>query len=111
MDDLYDDDVYDSYLRHIHKKDKVVFMPSTRKNKKYMAIFNNDKVVHVGSTGYSDFTINKDENKKRNYIKRHQVNENFDDPYSPSALSRWILWNKPTLDESIRDYKIRFDFN
>jgi hypothetical protein len=27
---------------------------------------------------------------------------------SAGALSRWILWNKPTLAASIKDYKKRF---
>lgn len=89
----------------------VRFFPSTRKDKKYMAVFDNYKIVHFGSAGYSDFTINKDISKKKNYIKRHQVNENFNDPYSAGSLSRWILWNKPTIEESISDYKKKFNFN
>ena len=89
---------------------------SNRKDKKYMVSYINQdtkkiNTIHFGDKGMSDYTQHKDDERKQRYIKRHQVNENFDDPYSPGALSRWILWNKPTLDESIRDYKIRFDFN
>ena len=35
---------------------------STRKNKKYMLIYN-DGAVHFGSAGMSDYTIHKDKNR------------------------------------------------
>lgn len=87
----------------------VIISPSTRKDKKYMAIFK-DKVVHFGQKGASDYTIHKDDERKNAYIKRHEKNENWNDPHSAGALSRWILWNKKTLQESINDYKRRFNF-
>lgn len=83
--------------------------PSTRKDKKYMAIFD-DKVVHFGQKGASDYTLNKNDVLKNAYIKRHEKNENWNDPYTAGALSRWILWNKKSLQESINDYKRRFNF-
>lgn len=58
---------------------------------------------------YSDFTIHKDEARKQRYLDRHKTNENWNKPDTPGALSRWILWNKPTLKESIDDFKTRFD--
>ena len=81
--------------------------------KKMMAIFydiNNNKIktVHFGQAGASDFTINKNPEQKKRYIERHSKNENWDDPMSAGALSRWILWNKPTKTESIKDYKNKF---
>lgn len=93
---------------------KVEIKPSTNKNKKYMAIFFDDnnkriKTTHFGSKGMSDFTINKDKERKERYLKRHQKRENWDAPMTAGALSRWILWNKPTLKGSIRDYKKRFN--
>lgn len=84
----------------------VVIKPSTRKGKKYMAIFP-DKIIHFGATGYEDYTIHKDKKRKDRYIKRHS-NEDWTDPKKAGTLSRYILWNKPTLDASIRDYKMRF---
>ncbi len=93
---------------------KVEIKPSTNKNKKYMAIFFDDnnkriKTTHFGSKGMSDFTINKDKERKERYLKRHQKRENWNAPMTAGALSRWILWNKPTLKGSIRDYKKRFN--
>ena len=84
------------------------------KTKKYRATFDVDgkeKHVDFGATGYEDFTtFNKDEKeaRKQRYLKRHQRNENWDDPLTAGALSRWILWNKHTIEESIRDFKRRF---
>ena len=86
---------------------------SNLENKKMMAIFydiNNKKIktVHFGANGYSDYTIHKDPERKQRYIERHEKNENWNDPMSAGALSRYILWNKPTIKESIKDYKKKF---
>lgn len=66
------------------------------------------KTTHFGASGMSDYTKNHDEMRKNLYIARHSANENFNDPTSAGALSRWVLWNKPTVSASIADYKRRF---
>ena len=76
--------------------------------KKYQAIFSNNKKVKFGAEGSSTYIDHKDDKKKENYLARHKVRENWNDPYSAGALSRWILWNKHGLLESIKDYKKRF---
>jgi len=87
--------------------------PSPKADKKYVAKFKTDKgrtkSVHFGAAGYDDFIKTKSEIKKAAYIARHKVNENFNDPTTAGALSRWILWNKPTLSASIADYRRRFN--
>ena len=86
--------------------------PSDRPNKKYMAMFEDKhefRIVYFGASGYTDYTINKDPEKKRLYLLRHRKNENWNDPMTSGALSRWILWNKPSLSESISDFKKRFN--
>lgn len=83
--------------------------PSTRKDKKWMAIFEDGTVTHFGSKGMSDFTIHNEEDRRQLYLKRHMKNENWNDYKSAGALSRWILWNKPTIQASLKDYKRRFD--
>lgn len=80
--------------------------------KKYMALFQHDgktKRVHFGAFGYEDFTTHRDEERKRRYLVRHEKNESWNDPTTPGALSRWILWNKPTLGASLADFKRRFN--
>lgn len=92
---------------------KVVIKPSTNKEKKYMAIFyDGDKKVkttHFGQKGADDYTITKNEERKNAYISRHKTRENWNDYKSAGALSRWILWNKPTLEASINNYKKKFN--
>lgn len=90
-------------------------LPSTKSDKKLMAVFINmktekQKTVHFGSMGYGDFTTTKDKEKKIRYLARHRVRENWDNPITAGALSRWILWNKPTIKASITDYKKKFGF-
>ena len=70
----------------------------------------NTKTIHFGSKGMSDYTINKDPNRKRLYISRHKARENWSKSGIKTAgfWSRWLLWNKPSLDESIQDIEKRF---
>jgi hypothetical protein len=87
-------------------------VPSKRSGKKYDAVFESDtgrtKRVSFGAAGMDDFTKTGDEERKRLYLIRHKARENWDKPDTPGALSRWLLWNKPTLEESIRDFRRRF---
>ena len=88
---------------------------SDRPEKRLTAIFYKDnrkyKKVHFGQKSGNTYVDHGDDIKKVNYIKRHRVRENWNDPYSAGALSRYILWNKKSLDESVRDYKKRFGFS
>jgi len=74
------------------------------------------KIVYFGAVGYKDYTIYSKtttkeiaDAKKAAYIARHSVNENFDDYMSAGSLSRYILWNLPTFEASLADYKKRFN--
>ena len=94
---------------------KVVISDSPKKDKKLVAVFTDTqkgkttkKTIHFGSAGMSDYTINKDPKRKERYLKRHMKRENWNNPQSAGALSRWILWNKPSLNDSIKDFKKRF---
>lgn len=83
--------------------------------KKYSAYFLSDAgpmLIHFGAKGYKDYTMYPAEireAKKDAYIKRHQVREDWTKPYTAGTLSRYILWNKPTIKASITDYKRRFN--
>tara|TARA_Y100000401_G_C8307827_1_gene217960 strand:- start:786 stop:1136 length:351 start_codon:yes stop_codon:yes gene_type:complete len=101
--------------------------PSTRKDKKLMAIFKNKdkkkiKVVHFGAKSYRDYTLISDKKSqfyipdegKRNsvkalYINRHKKRENWNEPDNAGSLSRFVLWEKPKLSDSINFYKKKFD--
>ena len=94
---------------------KVEIKKSTNPKKKYMAIFYDDgkrkKTTHFGSAGMSDFIKNRDEKRKKLYLERHRKRENWNSYMTAGALSRWILWNKPTLSASIADYKKKFNLS
>tara|TARA_R110002126_G_scaffold18542_2_gene70843 strand:+ start:1484 stop:1771 length:288 start_codon:yes stop_codon:yes gene_type:complete len=91
---------------------KVIINKSTNKKKKFVAIFYKDnkkiKTTHFGNHGSSDFTINKNKETKKNYLLRHKPREDWNAFMTAGSLSRYILWNKPTLKSSIADYKKRF---
>jgi hypothetical protein len=86
---------------------------SRNPEKKWDAVFKKDgkeKVVSFGAKGYSDFTKHKNTTRKARYIKRHSgMGEHWNKPDTPGALSRWILWNKPSLKGSLRDFRKRFN--
>jgi hypothetical protein len=68
---------------------------STRKDKKYMVITPDDKIVHFGQQGYEDYTKHKDEKRRENYLARSSKikGDCKNDKYSPNMLSRHLLWN------------------
>ena len=77
---------------------------SNRKNKRFMAIFSNGSKIHFGSHGLS-YIDHRDVFKRLNYLKRHEVNENWDDPYTAGALSSYLLWgNNTTLKDNIKEF-------
>jgi hypothetical protein len=67
------------------------------------------KTIHFGAAGYSDYTLSKNKQKKSAYIARHSVRSNFNDLNSAASWSRFILWNKPTIEQSVQDMEKRFD--
>ena len=69
------------------------------------------KTIHFGASGYSDYTIHKDLARKTSYIVRHQMNENWTKSGIDTAgyWARWLLWNQPTLEASIRDTERKFN--
>jgi len=86
--------------------------PSTRKGKKYVAIFDNGKKVHFGLKGSSTYLNHKNKETRKNYRARHDVNEKkfYNNPYKPATLSRFILWGEATnLRDAIKDYEKKFN--
>jgi len=82
---------------------------STRADKKFMIINPKGKKIHFGAKGYEDYIIHKDDERKQRYIARHQNNEDWTNLDTPGFWARWLLWNKPTIKQSILDIDQRFD--
>ena len=90
----------------------VSIKPSTSSGKKMMTVFYDTakkkvKTTHFGASGYEDYTTHGDLQRKQNYLARHNK-EDWNDYMTAGALSRWILWGKPSLSASIADYIGRF---
>lgn len=93
---------------------------SDREEKKYMAIFTDEdgstKTVHFGATGYMDYPSYYERSpqiarqKKYQYLARHRLNsENWNNPQSAGSCARHILWNRSTVEASIKDFKKKFN--
>jgi len=64
--------------------------------------------VHFGAAGYEDYTIHKDSERKNRYIQRHKKNEDWNNTKTPGFWALHLLWNKPTIKESIEDIKRKY---
>jgi hypothetical protein len=95
-------------------------LPSSRKDKKLVAEFcpcakkeacrgKDYKKVHFGLKGSTTFTEGATEQTKNAYLKRHAPNENWNNPTSAGALSRWLLWEKKSLQDAIKNFKLKFN--
>jgi hypothetical protein len=88
---------------------------SSNPDKKYMAVFDVDgrsRTTHFGAAGMKDYTLHPKgirEARKKAYDARHRPTEDWNDATSAGALSKWILWNKPSFSASLADYKRRFN--
>lgn len=86
-----------------------ILSKSTRKDKKYQLKSPQGKISYFGSSKYSDYTRHKDPQRKENYIARHGATQKHlwthtkTNLMTPSYLARYVLWNKPTLKDSIKD--------
>ncbi len=90
---------------------KFILFPSSRKDKRYMILGENNKVIHFGSSKHENFTIHKNEKRKQLYIQRHSSRENWGKSGIDTA-GWWavhMLWNKPTLKESIENIENKYN--
>jgi len=95
--------------------------PSERPTKKYVATFcmcegetkccdNDRKKVNFGSRGSSTYLDHKDEAKRKAYIARHSVREDFNNPLTAGSLAKNLLWGPTTsLRENIALFKKKFN--
>ena len=94
---------------------EAIVRKSTRKDKKYMITLIDSKsskkikTIHIGQAGASDYTKHKDPERKENYIARHSVNQDHTKSGVKTSgyWSRYLTWNKPTLEASARDIERR----
>ena len=85
------------------------YKKSDNPNKKIMAVIDNKK-IHFGDSRYSDYTKHKDPERKKAYLSRHKK-DNYTNLLYPSFYATNLLWNKPTLKESIKNTNEKFNVN
>jgi hypothetical protein len=85
---------------------KVILRRSPKPEKKWRVLLPDGKTVDFGSRGMSDYTIHRDANRMKLYVRRHggvmprgerSTRERWNDPTTAGFWSRWLLWSKPTL--------------
>ena len=93
---------------------------SDKSKKKFVMLMPSHKHLHYfGQNGYRDYTLMNDkksqfyepdfktrERVRYAYHKRHSKEKGG--RHTPSSMSKIILWNKPSLKESIKDYEKKF---
>jgi hypothetical protein len=88
--------------------------PANDGTHKYEATFDNDgrkKTTKFGAAGMDDYTKTKDKEQRARYIERHgRGRENWSDPTSAGALSRYLLWGESTsMVKNLQAYRRRFN--
>ena len=73
---------------------------------KWVAEFSDGTKTKFGATGMDDYTITHDKDQRLRYLMRHRKNENWNNPKSAGALSRWILWGDSTsIEQNLKAYE------
>ena len=88
----------------------IIIKKSNSPNKKFTAIINDTKKIHFGDNRYQDFTKHKDTERKKAYLARHKK-DNATNPNYAGFYSTNLLWNKPTLKESIQATNKKYNVN
>ena len=82
-------------------------------SKKYAAVFvlpnGRQRTVRFGTGSNYVSNPRKTARDRAAYIARHRVNENHNDPLTPGALSRWLLWGESrSLARNTAAFRRRF---
>ena len=83
------------------------------KNKRFKAYFTDGTTTKFGQSNPKQWTFidHKDKILRENYIKRHLRDLDTNDYTRAGFLSLFLLWDKPTLKESISAYNKRIKYN
>ena len=89
---------------------------SDRPTKKYIIKYYNSKTgnintIHFGLRNSEQYPDHKNIERRDRYILRHQKREDWTQNgiYTPGFWSRWLLWNLPNLNNSIKDTESKFN--
>jgi hypothetical protein len=94
---------------------KMVIEKGNAKNKKWKAIFYDEKgkkikTTQFGDNRYEDYTQHKDKERRAAYRKRHQKDLQKGDYMNAGYLSYFVLWGESgALKTNISNYKKKFN--
>ncbi len=85
---------------------------SNKPNKKLVITFSEPNLtIHFGSKNSSTFLDHHDKVKRSNYLKRHKVNEDWNQ-INAGSLSAYILWgNSSDMYSNLIDYLDKFNIS
>ena len=89
---------------------RAVLTKSWRMHKKWVVLMPDTPPIHFGDVRYSDYLLHSDDERKRQYLARHQ-HQDWTNPRTAAFWSRFVSWNKPTMRESLREIKQLFDID
>jgi len=88
---------------------------SDKPSKKYMVKYYNNKTdnintIHFGLRNSEQYPVHKNIELRDRYLGRHQKREDWSRNGMTTAgfWSRYLLWNLPNLDDSIKDIENKF---
>jgi hypothetical protein len=94
---------------------KFTLEPATDKKHRWVGVFTDEdgttKRIPFGDATMENYTMHKNPLRKENYLQRHRSREDWNDPMTAGALSRWILWEVPNLQEAVRRFRRRFSLS
>jgi hypothetical protein len=73
---------------------KPTLQASPRKGKRFRLVLPN-KTIDFGQEGGETYIDHGDKEKRKNYLKRHAVRENWME-LNPGSASAWVLWGPST---------------
>jgi hypothetical protein len=95
---------------------KFTLEPATDATHKWVGVFTNETTkderrIPFGAKGMSDYTLNKNPLRRQSYLSRHRSREDWTNPMTAGALSRWILWERTSIQEAVRKFRRRFSLS
>jgi hypothetical protein len=95
---------------------KFTLEPATDSTHKWVGVFTDETTkderrIPFGAKGMSDYTLNKNPLRRQSYLSRHRSREDWTNPMTAGALSRWILWESTSIQEAVRKFRRRFSLS
>lgn len=90
--------------------------PATQKGKKYkIELYDKDKkrvkTIAFGAVNYEDYTDHKNDERRDRYLQRHRSAEDWSDPTTAGAASRYVLWSAKTVSGGFQNYLTRYNLS